>query len=163
MPPIPVRIGLVLLFGLAGGCVDAPGGAGPPDGTALVTEGPMPEIDIDGAASAFVLRPGVALPPPRAITWGGRGLTLRLVPQGGPLPYPPPPPLPGEVVQEVIYPNVVLIGGTEDPREAFVVQEVWCRGGYDPAASYAIPRPARHTTGEWVFDVGGSLCDRIPG
>ena len=121
----------------------------------LVTDGPLPEISVDGTAEPFVLRPGLTLPALRTVSWGGQAFTFRWLANGGELPYSPPP---GS--DDLIYPNMAFVGGTDDPRAAFIVVQVVCRGGYDPAMSYSIAMPPRFSlTGEWVFDVDGSPCD----
>jgi len=125
------------------------------DQNTFVTDGPLPEIYVEGTAQPFVLRPGLTLPAQRNVGWGGKVFSFRWLESGGELPYSP---LPGS--DELVYPNIALVGDTDDPREAFVVIQVVCRGGYDPAMTYSTAMPPRYTsTGEWVFDVDGSACD----
>jgi hypothetical protein len=120
-------------------------------------DGPMPEVIVEGAPSGWMLRPGLTLPEPRDIVWNGDSYTLRWIEDGGEAPYPP---LPGSADPGPTYPNVVLIGGTDDPARALVVRLIACSGGYDAGMTHAIPMPPRHApTGDWVFDVNASRCD----
>jgi hypothetical protein len=122
----------------------------------LVADDPLSGIDVSGEGGAFTLRPGLTLPPAEEVVWNGQVFSFRWLEGGGELPYPPPPPLPdmpAGFVDELIYPSIALVGGTEDPRAAFVVSEIRCGGGAEAAMSYSISMPPRYTpTGEWVFE-----------
>jgi hypothetical protein len=148
---------LICLLPLLAACdaTTAPGDA------ITVTEGAMPDITVEGEAATFALRPGLTLPATRDIVWNGKVFTFRWLANAGEYPYPPPPPIPDMPMppMEDVYPAIALVGGTEDPREAFVVKEIGCFGGFDPGTGLTIGMPPRYAaTGEWVFDVGSS-CD----
>jgi hypothetical protein len=127
----------------------------------LVADRAMPDISVEGEAATFALRPGLNVPEARDMARNGKVFSFRWLESGGEFPYPPPPPDPDMAfpAPELIYPNIALVGGTEDPREAFIVKEIACGGGYDPTTGYSISMPPRYApTGEWVFEIS-ARCD----
>jgi hypothetical protein len=154
-----MRSVVVCLLPLLAACADATTGAsGNPDPAA---DGRMHEISVEGTAAQFVLRPGLTLPEAQEITWNGKVFSFRFLENAGELPYPPPLPDPDMPLLpfELVYPNIAIVGGTEDPREAFIVKEIACAGGFEPTPGLSIAKPPRYpVSGEWVFEIS-ARCD----